>query len=93
MSIETTLQERKRTHGDFRGMADLSQQLKSTFTYYRSHSNVLSTFQAEALDMIFHKIARIGSGDPNVSDHWHDIAGYALLVEKQLTEGAETSDS
>ncbi len=93
MSIETTLQERKRTHGDFWAVSDLSQQLKSTFTYFRSNSTVLSPFQAEAIDMIFHKIARIGSGNPNVYDHWHDIAGYALLVEKQLTGEAETSDS
>jgi hypothetical protein len=39
--------------------------------------------QREALDMILHKIARIVNGNPNETDHWHDIAGYATLVEQR----------
>jgi hypothetical protein len=35
--------------------------------------------QRETLDMIAHKIGRILAGDPNVEDHWKDIAGYATL--------------
>ena len=34
--------------------------------------------------MIVHKIGRILAGNPNHSDHWHDIAGYATLVDAQL---------
>jgi len=34
--------------------------------------------------MIAHKIARIINGDPNHLDSWHDIAGYATLVEQEL---------
>ena len=44
----------------------------------------LSPDQAEALDMIAHKIARILNGDPNHHDHWHDIAGYATLIADRL---------
>lgn len=44
----------------------------------------LKPFQLEAIDMILHKIGRIVCGDPNYVDSWHDIAGYALLVEKIL---------
>ena len=40
--------------------------------------------EQEALDMIFHKIARILNGDPNYADSWHDIAGYATLIDKEL---------
>jgi hypothetical protein len=40
--------------------------------------------QRESLDMIAHKIARILNGNPNVHDHWHDIAGYATLVANDL---------
>ena len=39
---------------------------------------------AEALDMIQHKIARILNGDLRYADSWHDIAGYATLVDKGL---------
>lgn len=35
--------------------------------------------------MILHKIARIMNGDPDHIDHWHDIAGYATLIEWILT--------
>jgi len=34
--------------------------------------------------MILHKIARIVNGDPDYTDSWHDIAGYAKLVEDRL---------
>jgi len=43
-----------------------------------------ATDQAEALDMIFSKIARILNGDPNHLDSWTDIAGYATLVADRL---------
>ena len=48
-----------------------------------SHAN-LKSYQRESLDMIVHKIARILNGDPNHVDSWHDIAGYATLVELEL---------
>lgn len=41
--------------------------------------------QKEALEMIVHKIGRILNGDPDYADSWHDIAGYAKLVEDRLT--------
>ena len=44
----------------------------------------LNTAQEEALEMIAHKIARIINGDPDYKDNWHDIAGYATLVERSL---------
>ena len=34
--------------------------------------------------MITNKMARIVNGDPNYIDNWHDIAGYATLVEQEL---------
>ena len=36
--------------------------------------------------MILHKLARILNGDPNYVDSWHDIAGYAILVEDIINE-------
>lgn len=40
--------------------------------------------QMEALEMIVHKIGRILNGDPDYSDSWRDIAGYATLVADRL---------
>jgi len=82
MSIEQTLAERHKTHGDFNTHAVISQQLKETLENFNYKE--LSPNQREALDMICHKIARILNGNPDVHDHWHDIAGYATLVADRL---------
>ena len=41
-------------------------------------------FGAMFLGTIADKIGRILSGDPNYADNWHDIQGYAKLVEDRL---------
>jgi hypothetical protein len=38
--------------------------------------------------MIVHKIGRIVNGDPDVTDHWVDIAGYATLIADRLEGNA-----
>ena len=83
-SIDAILNERAKTHGDFKNQAFLSQLLKRNFSLNRK-SNLIET-QKEAIDMILHKIARIGAGNPNEVDHWRDIAGYATLVAKELND-------
>lgn len=83
--ISKTLEERKKTHGEFPSHARISMQLKSFITSEMSKGDEeFSYSQREALDMICHKIARILNGNPNHHDHWHDIAGYATLVANQL---------
>lgn len=76
---EAILEEREKTHGKFAVTAQIAQKLKSVIiNSNRSTSNQ----QEEALDMICSKIARILSGNPNIKDHWADIAGYAKLGEE-----------
>jgi len=82
MTIEKTLKQRQKTHGNFNSHAEISQQLKGTLENFNYKE--LSASQREALDMICHKIARILNGNPNHHDHWHDIAGYATLVANDL---------
>jgi hypothetical protein len=83
MSIEDTLEERQKTHGNFETHALIAQSIKCQM--FNAHGyGVLSATQREALDMIAHKIARILNGNPNVHDHWHDIAGYATLEADRL---------
>jgi hypothetical protein len=84
-SIDKTLKERGERYGSFSSHAALSQAFKDVAKTGDSYE-LLSASQLEALEMIFHKIARILNGDPDYADSWHDIAGYASLVEKELSE-------
>lgn len=85
-TIDSTLDSRQGTHGDFALTARIAQDLKHLI---RANANsLLVSDQYESLDLIATKIARILSGNPNEPDHWRDIAGYARLVEKRLTGGA-----
>ena len=86
MSVDDTLKEREETHGKFEQHAFTSQWVKSGLRGSQQW-NRMSNTQREALEMIAHKIARILNGNPNHKDHWHDIAGYATLVEKELSDG------
>ncbi len=81
--IESILGERKSVHGDIAQQARIVRALKAVF-YKHANSDTLSDVQLECLDMIFHKISRVGAGNANYLDHWVDIAGYATLVTKDL---------
>lgn len=83
MVVETTLEERGKRYGKFSGHAESTQTLKHVMRIHAGWKN-LNSSQQEALEMIAHKIGRILNGDPNYADSWHDIAGYATLVDKQL---------
>ena len=84
MNINETLKQRGKTHGNFSLNASLSQHLK---TIIRKETTVIMALdQTEALEVICAKIARICTGDPNHADSWHDIAGYATLIENRLVK-------
>jgi len=83
--LDEILIDRAKLYGDFTGHAALTQALKQLI-HHRATSRKLwlEPFQKEALDMICHKIGRIINGDPNYTDSWDDIAGYATLVANRL---------
>jgi Domain of unknown function (DUF6378) len=82
MTIQKTLKQRQKTHGNFVTHAKISQDLKNVM---REHGlDELDADQIEALEMVAHKIARILNGNPNHHDHWHDVAGYSTLVADRL---------
>jgi len=83
MTIESTLNERGSRYGEFSGHAHVTQNLKLAI-HSTPNWPFLASDQKEALEMICHKMARILNGDPNYVDSWHDIAGYATLVEQRL---------
>lgn len=87
LSVEEILAERGKTHGDFTDNARVMQALKNVMADSPNWAG-LTDVQREALHMIVHKIGRICSGNPNVHDHWDDIAGYAKLAsERVLSNG------
>jgi hypothetical protein len=83
--INETLDEREQRYGSFQEFANIEQRLKEPMQLSKAWGN-LKPSQRSALEMIQHKIARILNGDPNYADNWHDIAGYATLVERTLTD-------
>jgi len=80
LDINVTLAERAHTHGNFEDTAAIIQQLKYTAQQGARYSE-MNSVQREALEMILHKIGRIVNGNPNHMDSWHDLIGYATLVE------------
>ena len=82
-SVDATLTERGSRYGKFKDHAELSQQLKEAM-YCTDGWECLSADMRESLEMIQHKVARILNGDPTYADSWHDIAGYAKLVDDRL---------
>lgn len=81
--VSATLSERGARYGKFTDHAHYTQGIKDIL-----HSSPnwprMNFDQREGLDMIAHKIGRILAGDPNYADNWHDIAGYAKLVDDRL---------
>lgn len=87
-AVTATLAQRGERYGEFDEFAAICQQLKNT-AHNAPKWAVMPDDCREAVDMILHKIARALNGDPNYSDNWHDIQGYAKLVEKRITVGAK----
>ena len=87
MSTQDTLKERQARYGEFVDNATIAQNLKDEIRTY-SGWDKLSPDKKEALDMIMTKISRIFSGDPEYSDNWHDIQGFAKLIENKILTGS-----
>lgn len=95
MSVENTLAERGARYGDFTDHAELAQELQDIMrgfhkpgpegSFVRPWAK-LDSVKRQALTVIADKIARILSGDPNYTDNWHDIQGYAKLAEDRCVD-------
>jgi len=86
MSItDQILSDREQTHGLFREVASYSQAFKNMMRTSRNW-NRLDVAQAQALEVIADKVARILCGDPSYQDHWQDGAGYFELVLRDLVQ-------
>jgi len=74
------LNERQKTHGDFRDNARISQALK-TIMRNEPKYKYLTDVEKESLDMLALKIGRVLSGNPHLVQHWEDLEGYSKLVK------------
>jgi len=85
--IDATLAERGTNYGKFANHAELSQRLKAAFDNHvreQGQPEKYTDSMNEAIEMIFHKLARIANGDPTYIDSWTDISGYSTLIVKEL---------
>lgn len=81
--IDATLAQRGARYGKFNEFSAICQQLKNT-AHCAPKWPAMPDDCREAIDMILHKVARALNGDPNHADDWHDIQGYAKLVEDRI---------
>jgi len=89
VNVDKTLDARAEMYGKFKDGASLMQAVKRELAAHAAkHGKTFADDQWEALEMIVHKIGRIVNGDPDVVDHWVDIAGYATLVSDRLEGNA-----
>ena len=89
-AVQETLNERGARYGDFHDNAKISQELQRIMMESPSYVR-MNDLHREGLTAIFQKIARILNGDPNYVDNWHDIQGYAKLVEDRLLKEGKAS--
>ena len=73
------LNERQKTHGDYREVAIIAQMFREIMRGTTGWQR-MNDAQREALDSMASKFGRLGSGNPNFRDHWDDLAGYAALA-------------
>jgi hypothetical protein len=82
--INATIAERGRRYGkSYAELAAMSQHLKRTMRSAPAWPAMPADVK-ESLEMIALKMARILCGDPEYKDNWHDIIGYAKLIDDRL---------
>ena len=84
--IEKLLEERGKEYKNFASIAAIAQEIKETISHRGWHNYPAHT--REALDMIATKLARVVHNSYHI-DSWRDIAGYAMLVVKELEKNNE----
>ena len=86
--IDATLAERGKRYGQFKDQAVYADKINAVLTSSPNWEK-MAPDQREALRIIANKIGRILNGDPDYADNWHDIVGYAKLVDDRLNGEAK----
>ena len=85
-AIEETLKTRGNVHGDFVSSAQFKDAVNSMVRLTPNY-DCMGRACRQALFMIVEKMGRILYGDPHFADHWHDISGYAKLIDDAISNG------
>lgn len=89
--IESTLKERGSRYGSFVDQATIEQNIKRAMMQAPNWGD-LPPDSKSALEMVAGKISRILNGDPEYRDNWHDIVGYAKLVDDRIAADMRAAD-
>lgn len=82
--VDATLKERQASYGCFEDVAFVTQGIIELMN--RCNYKNMPQPHKMALYMIASKMARLVNGDFNHLDSWHDIGGYAKLIEDLVKE-------
>lgn len=82
-NIDITLEQRGNRYGEYVNVSRVSQELKATVRSGESWS-MMDDDMKESIDLICNKLSRIVNGDSWYHDSWHDVIGYARLVEERI---------
>lgn len=85
MDVSETLCSRENVYGSFRECSKRAGAIKAAMREGTNWEELPDPIR-ESLEMIATKIARILTGECHHKDSWHDIAGYATLVEQYISE-------
>lgn len=89
--VSATLAERGGRYGAFINHATIAQGLQEVLhdapNWWR-----LEPDMRQAMCVICDKMARILNGDPYYEDNWHDIQGYAKLVENRILQAKKREE-
>lgn len=92
MTIESTLAERGERYGSFEHHACIAQDLQDVMRSQKGWE-LMKPDQKQALTVIADKVARMLNGDPAYRDNWHDIVGYAKLVDDRMARDEQTGEA
>ena len=81
-TIDATLAERQSTYGCFEDVAFVTENIINVLK--KCNYNEMPHTHRMAMYMIASKMARLVNGDCNHLDSWHDIGGYAKLIENLI---------
>lgn len=82
MSVEKTLEERGSRYGSFEQHSIITQAIKEGMRIFPNRWDNMPPIVKQCFEVIADKMARAINGDEFYVDNYHDIAGYATLVEK-----------
>ncbi len=87
-NLDKVLKDRGTMYGDYSKMAECICEMQRLVAQYQPKNESgrlhMTDAQHHSLDMIMTKIGRIITGNPNHSDNWLDIEGYARLARENI---------